>query len=77
MTLVKPSVQGTVVIAFTTHSLYAGNAGLETVTRLQGPFDDTKTVSLPVKYQDTAVETVDLSAADALVKELVTWMEGR
>jgi len=30
-----------------------------------------------VKYQDTAVETVDLSAADALVKELVTWMEGR
>src|SRR5690348_11335407 len=73
----KPSVRGTVVIAFTTQSLYAGNAGLETVTRLQGPFDDTKTVSLPVKYQDTAVETVDLSTADALVKELVTWMEGR
>jgi putative aminopeptidase len=76
-TLAKPSVRGTVVIAFTTQSLYAGNAGLETVTRLQGPFDDTKTVNLPVKYQDTAVETVDLSAADALVKELVTWMEGR
>jgi putative aminopeptidase len=76
-TLAKPSVRGTVVVAFTTQSLYAENAGLETVTRLQGPFDDTKTVSLPVKYQDTAVETVDLSAADALVKELVTWMEGR
>ena len=73
----KPSVHGTVVIAFTTQSLYAGNAGLESVTRLLGPFDDTKTVSLPVKYQDTAVETVDLGAADALVKELVTWMEGR
>jgi putative aminopeptidase len=76
-TLAKPSVRGTVVVAFTTQSLYAENAGLETVTRLQGPFDDTKTVSLPVKYQDTAVETVDLSAADALVKELVAWMEGR
>lgn len=71
------SVHGTVVVAFTTQSLYAGNAGLESVTRLLGPFDDTKTVSLPVKYQDTAVETVDLGAADALVKELVTWMEGR
>ncbi|HYL55875.1 MAG TPA: hypothetical protein VEU73_09925 [Gemmatimonadales bacterium] len=73
----KPNVQGTVVVAFTTQSLYAGNAGLETVTRLLGPFDETKTVSLPVRYQDTAVETVDLAAADALVKELVTWMEGR
>ncbi len=73
----KPSVQGTVVVAFTTQSLYPGNAGLESVTRLLGPFDETKTVSLPVKYQDTAVETVDLSAADALVKELVTWMGGR
>jgi putative aminopeptidase len=73
----KPSAQGTVVVAFTTQSLYAGNAGLETLTRLLGPFDETKTVSLPVKYKDTAVETVDLSAADALVKELVTWMEGR
>ena len=73
----KPSVQGTVVVAFTTQSLYAGNAGLETVTRLLGPFDETKTVSLPVKYKDTAVETVALKDADALGKELVTWMEGR
>jgi putative aminopeptidase len=73
----KPSVQGTVVVAFTTQSLYAGNAGLETVTRLLGPFDETKTVSLAAKYKDTAVETVDLGAAEALVKELVTWMEGR
>ena len=73
----KPSVQGTVVVAFTTQSLYAGNAGLETVTRLLGPFDETRTVSLPVKYQDTAVETVALRDADALVKELVMWMEGK
>ncbi|HYL22337.1 MAG TPA: hypothetical protein VEU74_11295 [Gemmatimonadales bacterium] len=73
----KPSVRGTVVVAFTTQSLYAGNAGLETVTRLLGPFDETKTVSLLVKYQDTAVETVALKDADALVKELVTWMEGK
>lgn len=73
----KPSVHGTVVVAFTTQSLYFGNAGLETVTRLLGPFDESKTVSLPVKYQDTAVETVELGAADALVKELVAWTEGR
>src|SRR5438094_5418004 len=31
-TLVKPSVPCTVLIPFTTHSLYAGNAGLETAT---------------------------------------------
>ncbi|HVH68094.1 MAG TPA: hypothetical protein VM716_09520 [Gemmatimonadales bacterium] len=73
----KPAVHGTVVVAFTTQSLHATNAGLETVTRLMGPFEDTKTVSLPVKYPDTAVETVELAAADGLVKELVTWMEGR
>ena len=70
-------MRGTVVIAFTTQSLYFANAGLETVTRLLGPFDETKIVSLPVKYQDTAVETVELRAADALVKDLVSWMEGR
>ena len=74
--LAKPGVHGTVVVAFTTQSLYAGNAGIETVTRQQGPFDETKTVSLPVKYQDTAVETVNLGAADALVKELVAWIGG-
>lgn len=74
--LSKPSVRGSVVVAFTTQSLYFGNAGLETVTRLLGPFDETKTVSLPIKYQDTAVETVDLGAADALVKELLAWMGG-
>ncbi|HEX4628875.1 MAG TPA: hypothetical protein VH137_08805, partial [Gemmatimonadales bacterium] len=72
-----PKVKGTVVVAFTVQSLYASDAGLATVTRLLGPFDDTKTASLPVRYQDTAVETVDLGAADALVKELGTWMEGR
>ena len=73
----RPSVRGTVVIAFTTQSLYFANAGLETVTRRLGAFDETKIGSLPVKYQDTAVETVELRAADALVKDLVSWMEGR
>ena len=72
----KPSVQGTVVVAFTTQSLYAGNAGLEAVTRLLGPFDETKTVSLPVKYKDTAVETVALKDADSLTQELLVWMGG-
>jgi putative aminopeptidase len=73
----KPRVKGSVVVAFTTQSLYTGNAGLETVTRLQGPFAETKTVSLPVKHQDTAVETVSLTDVDALARELVAWMEGR
>ena len=71
----KPKVKGTVVVAFTTQSLYTANAGLETVTRLLGPFVETKTVSLPAKHQDTAVETVSLVDVDALVKELVAWME--
>jgi len=73
----KPKVKGTVVVAFTVQSLYATNAGLGTVTTLLGSFDDTKTVTLPTHYVDTAVETVALRDADALTQELVTWMEGR
>ncbi len=73
----KPKVTGTVVVAFTVQGLYAANSGLATVTNLFGPFDETKTVSLPVRYPDTAVETVTLKDAETLAKDLVTWMEGR
>src|SRR5881394_1617076 len=73
----KPKVRGTVVVAFTVQSLYASNAGLASVKALMGPFDETKTATLPTRYTDTAAETVDLADADALVKQLVTWMEGR
>src|SRR5213082_2495434 len=73
----KPKTKGTVVVAFTVQSLYAGNSGLASVKALMGPFDETKTATLPTRYTDTAVETVALADADALVKQLVTWMEGR
>src|SRR6266508_1534206 len=73
----KPSVKGTVVVAFTVQSLYAYDAGLASVKALLGPFDDIKTAALPARYADTAVETVALADADRLVREIVQWMEGR
>jgi endoglucanase len=73
----KPRAKGTVVVAFTVQSLYAANSGLASLKALQGPFDETKTATLPTRYTDTAVETVSLADADALVKQLVAWMEGR
>ena len=73
----KPNVKGTVVVAFTVQSLYAADAGLGSVEALLGPFDDIKTLALPARYADTAVETVALADADRLVREIVQWMEGR
>jgi putative aminopeptidase len=73
-TQAKPKVKGTVIVAFTVQSLYASNAGLATVTALLGPFAETKTVTLPVRYQDTAVETVSLAAADSLRQEIISWI---
>ena len=73
----KPRTKGTVVVAFTVQSLYASDAGLASVKALLGPFDETKTATMPSRYTDTAVETVALGDAEALVKQLVTWMEGR
>ena len=73
----KPKVRGTVVVAFTVQSLYPSNAGLASVKALLGPFDDIKTVALPARYADTAVETVALADADRLVREIVQWMEAR
>ena len=73
----QPKVKGTVVVAFTVQNLYQSNAGLASVKALLGPFEDTKTVTLPARYADTAVETVALADADRLVREIAQWMEGR
>jgi putative aminopeptidase FrvX len=73
----KPKVKGTVVVAFTVQSLYASDAGLASLKALLGPFDDSKTATLPARYADTAVETVALADADRLVREIAQWMEGR
>jgi len=72
----QPRVRGTVVVAFTVQSLYAVNAGLNTVKNLQGPFDDTRELTIPVKFPDTAVETVALSDVEALVRDVVQWIGG-
>jgi len=75
--LAQPRVRGTAVVAFTVQSLYAADAGLASVKALLGPFQETKTLSLPTRYTDTAVETVALAAADSLRRAVVAWMEGR
>jgi endoglucanase len=72
--LAKPRVRGTVVIAFTVQSLYAASAGLSSVKALQGPFDDTREITIAVKFADTAVETVAFADADVLVKDLMQWI---
>jgi putative aminopeptidase FrvX len=74
--LSKPRVRGSVVVAFTVQGLYADTAGLNTVRNLQGPFDESRQVSVPVKYGDTAVETVALSDVAALVQDVVQWIGG-
>jgi putative aminopeptidase FrvX len=76
--LSKPRVQGTVLVAFVVQTAYLrtpmGNLG-----GLHGPIDIVTEstmplfASVPVKFEDTAVETVDLADADALVKSLTQW----
>jgi len=74
--LAKPRARGSVVVAFTVQGLYADTAGLNTVKNVQGPFDESRQVSLPVKFADTAVETVTLHEVDALVTDIVRWIGG-
>ena len=74
--LAKPRVRGTVVVAFTVQSLYATNAGLNSVKALQGPFDEARDVTIPVKFEGTAFETVALADVEALVRDLVQWIGG-
>jgi putative aminopeptidase FrvX len=74
--LSRPRVRGTVIVAFTVQSLYADTAGLKTVLNLQGPFAESRLVSVPSKFPDTAVETVGLKDVDALTADVVKWMGG-
>jgi len=75
--LSKPRARGTVVVAFTVQGLYADSAGLKTVQNLQGPFAESRLVSVPARFADTAVETVALGDVDGLVRDVLRWMEGR
>lgn len=72
--LKKPAVRGTVVVAFTVQSLYADTAGLKTVLALQGPFTETRNVTVPSTFAETTVETVRLRDVEGLVSELLRWM---
>ncbi len=74
--LSRPRVSGTVVVAFTVQSLYADSAGLKTVVNLQGPFTDTRMVTVPSKFGETTVETVALKDVSALMADVVKWMGG-
>ena len=74
--LSKPRARGSVVVAFTVQGLYADTAGLNTVKALQGPFAESRQLSLSVKFADTAVETVTLHDVDALVSDVVRWIGG-
>jgi len=74
--LSKPRVRGTVVVAFTVQSLYADSAGLKTVQNTQGPFTDSRQVTVPLKFPDTSVETVSLRDVDAMLADVVRWIGG-
>ena len=72
----KPAVRGTVVVAFTVQSLQASDAGLNSVKRLLGPFDEVTVATVPAKFEGGAVETVALADAEAAMRRLVAWMGG-
>jgi putative aminopeptidase FrvX len=74
--LSRPRVSGTVVVAFAVQSLYADSAGLKTVVNLQGPFTDTRMVTVPSKFGETTVETVALKDVSALMADVVKWIGG-
>ncbi len=74
--LSRPRVSGTVVVAFAVQSLYADSAGVKTVVNLQGPFTDTRMVTVPSQFGETTVETVALKDVSALVADVVRWMGG-
>jgi hypothetical protein len=46
------------------------------VIAVRGPFADTLTAALPVKYPETAAETVMLADVRALEQRLIQWMGG-
>ena len=72
----RPKTAGSVVVSFTVQSLQQDNPGLSSVIALRGPFADTLTAVLPVKYPETAAETVMLADVRALEQRLVQWIGG-
>lgn len=74
--LSHPKVAGTVVASFTVQGLQGGNPGRSSVVATQGPFADTLTATLPVKYPETAAETVEMNDVRSLEQRLVQWMRG-
>jgi len=74
--LSRPRARGTVVVAFTVQSLYADTAGLKTVVNTQGPFSESRLVSVPSRFPETTVETVGLRDVDALMADIARWIGG-
>lgn len=74
--LSHPKISGSVIVSFTVQSLQSGDPGLSAVIAHKGPFADTLTATLPVKYRDTMVETVMMADVQALEQRLAQWMEG-
>jgi len=74
--LSRRRVNGTVVVAFAVQSLYADTAGLRTVVNLQGPFTESRLVTVPSTFLETTVETVGLKDVDALKADIVKWIGG-
>jgi len=74
--LSHPKVSGSVVASFTVQGLQGGNPGFSSVVALRGPFAETLTASLPVKYRETAAETVMMTDVQALEERLVKWIGG-
>jgi len=68
-------VKGTVVVAFTVQTVYAGS-GLSAVKALRGPFDAVNQPTLPLRFRDTPIETVSLADVAALERALEAWLQG-
>ncbi|HTR20880.1 MAG TPA: hypothetical protein VMH88_08510 [Gemmatimonadales bacterium] len=75
--LAKPKVKGTVIAAFTVQSLVRPDVGISSLKNLMGPVDTAVVVSVPVKFAETAVETVAMADVDSVRTKLVAWMEGK
>lgn len=72
----KPSVSGTVVIAFAVQTQQAGRPGVAALAALHGPFAYVHEVTLATSYPETTVETVSLDSVQARVAELRAWIAG-
>lgn len=74
--LSHPKMSGSVIVSFTVQSLQSGDPGRSAVIAHKGPFADTLTATLPVKYRDTMAETVMMADVQTLEQRLLQWMVG-